>query len=121
MDEWCRKWRLKLNTSKMNVVRFRNTRTKKSTFEFEYNGSKIDTISEYKYLGVIMDEHLNFKSCSKKLADSGSRALSAIISHLKTFKNIGFKTYTKSVNLVLCQCLTMQAEYGENVMVRILN
>ena len=77
----------------MNVVHFRNPGQEKSTLEFEYNGSK--SISVYKYLGVIMDEHLNFESCSKTLADSGSGTLSAIISHLKTFKNIGFKIYTK--------------------------
>ena len=42
-----------------------------------------------------MDEYLNFNTCSKILADSGGRALGAIISKLKYLKDIYFISYSK--------------------------
>ena len=45
-------------------------------------------------MGIYSDEHLNFTSCINTLADSGSRALGALISKLKTLKSTRYKTYT---------------------------
>ncbi len=58
----------------------------------------LDIVKEYKYLGVIFDEHLNFEECSKTLADSGGRALSAIISKFKQFKDNSYSTFCTLFN-----------------------
>ena len=58
-----------------------------------------------------MDEHLNFTSCSKTLADSGGRALSAIISRFKSFKDIGYTTFTKLYDT----CVTPVTDYGSSI------
>ncbi len=111
MQEWCKKWRLKVNSSKSNIVHFRPRRTPKSNFAFMYNDCRLETVTNYKYLGVIFDEHLNFSMCSKTLADSGGRALSAIISKLKLSKNVGFKTFTKLYE----SCVVPVTDYGSGV------
>ena len=56
--------------------------------------------SEYKYLGIILDEHLKFDSCISALASAAGRALGAIISKFKELKNVGYHTctYTKLYN-----------------------
>ena len=95
MNLWCKQWRLKINTSKSNIVHFRPKRHKLTTYEFCLGDQKLETVSEYKYLGVILDEHLTFTQCSKTLADAGGRALSAIISKFKQFKDFGFETFSK--------------------------
>jgi hypothetical protein len=69
----------KVNTSKTNVIQFRPSRTKKSDYEFTYGDIVLESVKEYKYLGVIMDEHLSFNSCCKTLGESCGRALSVLL------------------------------------------
>lgn len=98
MYNWCRKWRLVVNESKTNIVHFRKSRKRCTEFIFKYGDNVINVVKEYKYLGVILDEHLNYKKCSSTLAESGGRALSAIISKFKQFKDIGYNTFTTMYN-----------------------
>ena len=95
---WCSTWRLKVNTYKTNVVHFRPTRQQKTNFNFKYGEHIINMASEYKYLGIIIDEHLKFDSCISALASAAGRALGAIISKFKELKNVGYHTYTKLYN-----------------------
>ena len=45
---------------------------------------------KYKYLGVILDEFLNFESRVQVLSEAAGRALGAVILKFKTLKDIGF-------------------------------
>ena len=80
---WCSTWRLKVNTDKTNIVHFRPTTQQKTNFNFKYGEHIINMASEYKYLGVIVDEHLKFDSCISALASAAGRALGEIISKFK--------------------------------------
>ena len=71
-----------------------------------FGGKELDIVSEYKYLGVIVDEHLSFAQCSKTLSESGGRALSAIISKLKQFKDVGFNTFSQMFSSGVTPILT---------------
>ena len=62
--------------------------------------------SRYKYLGVILDEHLNFKECSETLA-----ALCKIIGKFKTYKDLKYNTFTKLYNT----CVWPILDYCYNV------
>ena len=68
-------------------------------------------VSEYKYLGVILDDHLKYTVCSKTLADSGGRALSAVVSKFKQFKDIGYGCYTKMFDA----CVAPVLDYGSGI------
>ena len=83
MHAWCIEWRLSINITKSNIVHFSGSRKKRSNFNFHYGDTSLEYKDEYKYLGIYLDEHLNFTSCINTLADSGSRALGALISKLK--------------------------------------
>ena len=111
MHEWCHKWRLKVNISKSNIVHFRPPRAKLTQFVFQYGDKNLEIVNEYKYLGVILDQHLSFKTCSKTLADSGGRALSAVMSKFKQFKDIGFNTFTRMFE----SCVAPVLDYGSGV------
>jgi len=71
MSNWCMNWRLNVNKSKSQVVYFRGSRIIQSNFKFKYGNSVLDTVSDYKYLGVILDEHLTLNECSKALSETG--------------------------------------------------
>ena len=111
MHDWCSKWRLKVNTTKTNIVHFRPKRAQETKFVFKLGETILEKAKEYKYLGVILDEHLTFNSCSKVLAESGGRALGAVISKFKTFKDLGYSVYSKMYNT----CVIPIVDYGSGV------
>ena len=72
---------------------------------------KLDYCSTYKYLGVVFDEHLNFKENAVCLAQSGNRALGSVVAKYKKNTFIGFSTYTKIYNSCVCPII----DYGSAV------
>ena len=98
MYDWCSKWRLSVNRTKSQIIHFRRSKQKVTNFVFKYGGQNLEIVKEYKYLGVIFDEHLKFTQCSKTLAESGGRALGAVRSKFKQYKDIGYKTFTTMYN-----------------------
>ena len=52
---------------------------------------KIEIIISDKYTGVIFDEYMDFKECTKALSDSDIRVLSALISKFIGFRDIDFE------------------------------
>ena len=93
--DWCRKWRLIINFSKTSVVHFRNRGKHRSEFEFKIGNQKVEYASVYRYLGVHMNEHLDFVNTADTLSKAGGRALDAAISKIHSYKDVGFKTYSK--------------------------
>ena len=67
-------------------MHFRNPKKKKCCFNFKFGNIKLDIICKYKYLGILLDENLNFKSCVETLSEAGGRALSAIIGKLLSWR-----------------------------------
>ena len=72
---------------------------------------KLEKVNEYKYLGITLDYCLSLDKCFKCLADSGVRALGAIINKFKFLKNVGFKTFTTLFNTGVKTVL----QYGSTV------
>ena len=108
---WCNKWHLKLNTTKTKVIHFREKRKRQTSSQFIYGRHKIDIVTSYKYLGVIFDEFMEFNECAKTLSDSGGRALGALISRFKEFRDLGFKAFMTLLNSGVQPILT----YGSSV------
>ena len=93
--QWCCKWRLKLNIDKSQVIHFRKKNVQQTDYMFKVCNANINITAEYRYLGIIFDEFLNFNSCAETLSKAASRALGGVISKFKQFKNVGFRTFSK--------------------------
>ncbi len=52
----------------------------------------VEIIDEYKYLGVFLREHLDFKSTRNKLEELAKHW---VVSFKKSFKHVEFKTFSK--------------------------
>ena len=62
VTHWVRENRIFLNVAKTEIILFRSCRTKiTKKLNFGISGQKIKIKTQTKYLGVILDEHLNFK------------------------------------------------------------
>ena len=85
---WCNKWRMDVNLSKTNILHIRKKKQPRSKFKFKFGQQPVEFCEEYKYLGLTLNEHLDFKLSADILSQSGGRALSAVIT--KMIKNGGF-------------------------------
>ena len=95
---WCTNWRMSLNCDKTTIVHFRNKRQCRTLFIFMYGETNLDIVSQYKYLGLVLNEFLDLGITANILSDSAERALGAIIAKTKNLKVLEFKTYQKLFN-----------------------
>jgi hypothetical protein len=79
ISEWLRANMLSLNEKKSNFMVFR-PRQKRQTFDLslKINGQKIDQVKETMFLGVILDEHLSWKSHISHIASKISKSIGII-------------------------------------------
>ncbi len=95
VHEWCMKWQLSVNKDKTKVVHFRKRRQAKTGETFTFDNSVIEIVDRYKYLGVMLHEHLDYDIIADLLASAAGRALGAVITKFRTFKNIGYRSFTR--------------------------
>ena len=60
LTQWCLKWGLVINTAKSNVIHFRGISVPISKYFFRCGDQYLNYVSQYKYLGFILTEHLDF-------------------------------------------------------------
>ncbi len=92
---WCNKWRLAVNIDKTKVVHYRKKNTPCTDYMFKWGDNQIGQVNDYKYLGVIIDEYLDFDLHCDAISNSAGRALGRIVSKFSYFRNVGFKTFNK--------------------------
>ena len=79
VERWCRRWQLDVNLTKTDILHVRKKRRDQSRFVFLFNNRPINYCSEYKYLGITINCHLDFNSTVNILTDSAGRALGSIV------------------------------------------
>lgn len=92
---WCSRWQLNVNATKSAVVHFRKPSVPRTQCVFTCGDMTIPTVDQYKYLGLIFTEHLDFDKMANMVASSASRALGLLIAKVKTMGGVPFDTYTK--------------------------
>ena len=111
LHNWCKKWRVLINTEKSKAVHFRKGRRKRTEFNFKIGQNIIELVETYKYLGVIFHEKSEFSQTVDTLATGGGRALGGIISKLHGLKDFGFKTFEK----LYYSCVVPVTDYSSSV------
>ena len=82
LHDWCKKWRVLINTDKSKCVHSRRSRQRRSNFELKIGSNSLETVDRYKYIGVIFQEKLDFTHDADALAKGAGRALGSIIAKL---------------------------------------
>ena len=111
LHEWCKKWRVLINTEKSKSVQFRIGRRNRSDFVIRIGQNIIETVDKYRYLGVIFHEKMDFSFTAGALAKGVGRALCGIISKIHSLKEFGFKTFEK----LYYACVVPILDYGYSV------
>ena len=74
LSKYCTKWKLDINTSKTKILQFNKSKNDKKKV-FTFNDCKLESVEEYKYLGIIINRSGSFKSASENLNYKGMKAL----------------------------------------------
>ena len=68
VSSWCSKFRLEANLLKTEVMHVRKSLVPRSKFKFRFGISEIKYIQQYKYLGLYIEQFLNFEKMSNMTA-----------------------------------------------------
>ena len=90
---WCRKWGMKINVSKTQIMHIRNRQRPRSNFQFSCSGSSLAYTESYKYLGYTLHEHLSNACTVDVLTAAASRSFGRIHSIFKRMGNMGIASY----------------------------
>ena len=72
---WCGENKMTINEEKSNVIHFKPNSVNRIENVFTCGDKRLKTVDRYKYLGLLMTDHLNYEEMAKHVANSASRAL----------------------------------------------
>lgn len=84
LHSYCQTWQLQVNCAKTKVVVFGKRKVDPAKFNFTYNGSRIDTLPTYKYLGLSISYNGSFKIGIQDLCKQASRAMYALLAKCRS-------------------------------------
>ncbi|KAL0828886.1 hypothetical protein ABMA28_003792 [Loxostege sticticalis] len=70
---WFNQNNLKVNVDKTKIMQFRTYQTPKLQINIKYDGQPIESVQTYKFLGIIIDEHCNWKNHITNVCERLSR------------------------------------------------
>ncbi len=73
------------------------------TFCFKIDHNELNIVDQYKYLGIILQENLDYNVTTSVLAGAAGRALGVVIWKLKCFRYAGFNALVKCMNHIYLQ------------------
>ena len=95
---WCHRWRLVVNESKTQIMHMRPPRYQRTQHSFKFGDKNLEIVQSYKYLGICINEHLEYKHTAAMLAEAGSRALGALRNKIYNLKDIMIGAFTTLFN-----------------------
>ena len=60
VNTWCITNKMNVNIGKTKIIHFRKKRVLRTEFEFHFGTSKLEICENYKYLGVVLNEFVDF-------------------------------------------------------------
>ncbi len=68
-----------VNKDKIKVMHFRNKRKARYSTKFMFDGSELEIVKEYNYLGAFLDEYFDFNATAKILEGAAGTAFGAVL------------------------------------------
>ena len=109
LNGWCCLNSMSVNETKSNIVHFRPNSFARSDYAFTCGNSILNTVDRYKYLGVILHEHLDFTITAKSVAQSANRALGLLVARCKLIGGVPFNVFSKLYNSIVWPVISYSA------------
>ena len=114
LNEWVKRNRMSVNMEKTKVIHFRSNNSKQTDTKFQLGSETVIVTSNYKYLGITVNEFLDMSYSTKILATSASRALGSLTAKYFNAKGLLYQTFTKLFNATVLPILHYAAPIWGN-------
>ena len=84
VSEYCKLWKLTINTEKTKAIIFQKRKTRNSP-KFYLDGSDIELVDNFRYLGVIFNYNGSFNMCRKTLVSHASKAMFFVLKKVRQY------------------------------------
>jgi hypothetical protein len=84
-----------INAGKSNVVHFRLPSMELSKYIFKCGNMNIELKNDYTYLGLILNEFLDFNLTAKIVAKSANRAVGLVMAKCQTIGGVSYDVFKK--------------------------
>ena len=91
LDNYCQRWKLKVNTEKTKIMVFRKGGILPRNLSFFLNNIKLEIVNKFSYLGIVFTSGGSFSEAQKTLAGQAQKAIFKLKKYLYTFVNISPK------------------------------
>lgn len=91
LEQYCNRWRLKLNVSKTKIMVFRKGGQLPRNLSFTYEGSQIEIVKSFKYLGIVFTTGGSFSESQNTLSGQAQKAIFKMNKYLYKFTFISPK------------------------------
>ena len=100
---WCNEWGVKINVHKSGIMHIRQKKMKRADVQYIIDNIEIPMVNQYKYLGCVIDEHLELNDMVEERVVAGKKALGAWFSRCEEQKvgDISVGTFGKLMALLV--------------------
>ena len=91
LSVYCNRWKMKVNVSKTKILIFRKGGILPRQLEFIYEGSPIEIVKHFKYLGIVFTTGGSFSEAQNTLAGQAQKAIFKLNKYLYKFTFISPK------------------------------
>ena len=88
LEEYCKRWKLTVNTDKTKVVVFRKGGRLPNDLKFTYNNSRIEIVNKFCYLGVVFSAGGSNFETQKTLSGQALKAIFTLNKYLFNFTSL---------------------------------
>ena len=93
VHDWSKDWRLSINYDKTNIVHFHKASEARTEYEFHIGDNNIALSETYRYLGLDLNETLDYTHGATVLGKAASRALGSINAKFFSVGGLPHDTY----------------------------
>ncbi len=77
--QWSLKWKIKFNAKRSNILHLRLNLITRTYFNFKLANMVLPIVTQYKYLGVVITEFIDYNVVAQILTDAANRTLDSVI------------------------------------------
>ena len=110
LGQFCDKWKLKANFKKTKVVTFRKGGHSSRNEKWHLNGTSIEVVSYYNYLGLLLSCRNKWSKAVSNLADQARKAMFSIFSFERKVGVITHEVYFKLFDSLILPILLYGSE-----------
>ena len=110
LSDYCQKWKLTVNTEKTKIMIFRKGRSLPRNLSFVFQGSVLEIVNKFVYLGITFSTGGSFNETHKTLSGQALKAIFKLNQYLYNFTDISPKHTLDLFDKLIVPILTYGGE-----------